>query len=956
MPKRQILKEIHGQDLGLDRHGHLICKGLGFNTPDWDENTDLPVPDDSELEDGETPSGDRLGKAKISITLASEDQSDTDSKEEIRELLLTEFASVLGVSENLTLITDLDRRLGLLENATGNPPPSDPPDTGDPGVTPPDPYALNLVTFDGVNDFLDKAADWNFGSDGKLVTGSVWFKHAEAGVAHSIVDTANNRFQIKINANDKLQIVGKNAAGITILDVESSALNTATGLHQAAWSFDMAGGAARRHLYIDGAEDLATVTTFTDDAIDFTDAPHYIASDGGSLSSGVGAATFDGSNDYALRGGNLTGCASAKTFTASIWFRRSATGSTQRILRSDNLVTFSMGIETTNKMLIQARNAAGTTILSAETAAVFTNTTDWQHVVISIDLTDDTKRAVYVNGVLDATTWGQYVNDTIDFSNITEWGVGATPGAAQLWNGSLADLLFKDGTYVDLSQAANRQKIYNAGYVSPGADGSTFLGVAARLYITGAASVWNAGTNGGTGGNVTMTGATVDASTTPGAGASAALYRGELDQLLIKTAAYLDLSDIANLVKFYNSGAVQMGTNGADPFSGSPPDVFIQGPKAEWNQGNNRGTGGAYIQQGSVVNVGESEDPGSSGKLTRAQMQGVWPYANANVDGLSPTALDQQFRDTVAAEQAKDPTIIKGIVFPLTWYLYETADNVFNDQMITDLVADAKSNFGDDIKIGLHVRWRSFKPQGAENPNTAGPPGYIVSDHVTYGGSSGAGGLYFYDLNFNGSPGGKYYITRMHDAAVMTKYIRMLNHLIATYNDHPNIKIIMAQESSLTQAPTNDPTYDFADFNTQAKRLMDETVGNATSLHLGFWTNFVAGDQNGIREIYDHAHQVGFATGTPDLQGGQQEFGYYDILDDGKGPNDCSLQWQSYVLQNNGQMTFAQCMNTGINRLKMRLFMPQDRGPDGAADFIELMDTIRGNPTYVNWARGDVIP
>lgn len=104
-------------------------------------------------------------------------------------------------------------------------------------------------------------------TDGKAGTLSVYIRPGSTAFRAF----GHDRFSLEWTGT-KLQLVGKNAAGTTILDVESSAL-TSGKWYNILVSWNLATPVAR--LYINNAEDLTT-TTLTDDTIDYDFASYSV--------------------------------------------------------------------------------------------------------------------------------------------------------------------------------------------------------------------------------------------------------------------------------------------------------------------------------------------------------------------------------------------------------------------------------------------------------------------------------------------------------------------------------------------------------------------------------------------------------------------------------------------------------------------------------------------------------
>ena len=85
-----------------------------------------------------------------------------------------------------------------------------------------------------------------------------------------------------------------------------------------------------------------------------------------------------------------------------------------------------------------------------------------------------------------------------------------TSSGSNKFNGDLADFWLDPGTYIDLSDPANRRKFRDASGnpVYLGADGSKPTGTAPDIFLSGNTEDWH--TNKGTGGGFTENGALTD--------------------------------------------------------------------------------------------------------------------------------------------------------------------------------------------------------------------------------------------------------------------------------------------------------------------------------------------------------------------------------------------------------------------------------------------------------------
>lgn len=231
------------------------------------------------------------------------------------------------------------------------------------------------------------------------------------------------------------------------------------------------------------------------------------------------AVVLDGTNDYLLRGADLSSNANAKTFTMSFWmYPTDITGTDRRIYNNTGNAAHIRIDSATGKLLINMENAAGTQILVAVVDTPLITINEWNHVMMSIDLANSSNRSIYIskgNGATTAATvtWTTYTDDTIDFT-VADHCIGATVAGVGPLAAYLADFYLAFGQYIDLTSSANRVKFRSGGRpVFLGADGSKPTGSAPSIFLSGQISDF--ATNKGTGGGFTVTGALTDANTRP---------------------------------------------------------------------------------------------------------------------------------------------------------------------------------------------------------------------------------------------------------------------------------------------------------------------------------------------------------------------------------------------------------------------------------------------------------
>src|SRR3990167_6742542 len=231
------------------------------------------------------------------------------------------------------------------------------------------------------------------------------------------------------------------------------------------------------------------------------------------------AADFDGTNDYMLRGADLTGSSDGKSGTMSVWIRIDGGDGTLRQVFENGTVNpsdIALQLSTGNIILIQGRNAAQTIILTLPTSNAYLAGATWLHILASWDLTAGVGH-MYVNDVSDvgSTT---LTNDTIDYTE-AQYTIGGSQDGGLLFNGCIAELWFAQNTYLDLSNVYNRRKFISASGkpVHLGTTGALPTGTAPIVYhhLDDGEAVANFATNRGTGGGFPITGALVAADSSP---------------------------------------------------------------------------------------------------------------------------------------------------------------------------------------------------------------------------------------------------------------------------------------------------------------------------------------------------------------------------------------------------------------------------------------------------------
>jgi hypothetical protein len=152
------------------------------------------------------------------------------------------------------------------------------------------------VTFDGTNDYLTLGL--SFGSDSTQVTGSFWFRrnggNGATQVLYCAIATAGScRFQIDLSSGNKLHLLGRDTGNTAVLDAAGSTSITDTNWHHVLFSVDLS-DTAKRSIYLDGAAETPTWTTYSNTAIDFTRTSYAV----GAFTNGTSKFTGDLADFY----------------------------------------------------------------------------------------------------------------------------------------------------------------------------------------------------------------------------------------------------------------------------------------------------------------------------------------------------------------------------------------------------------------------------------------------------------------------------------------------------------------------------------------------------------------------------------------------------------------------------------------------------------------------------------
>ena len=220
-----------------------------------------------------------------------------------------------------------------------------------------------------------------------------------------------------------------------------------------------------------------------------------------------------------------SGVSANKFLLYSVWTRNDYQGNQQQIVYQQ-LSDGSIELNTTDNVSIKfkLRTTSFVTILAFEVtdstspSIPATPKEAWTHYLLSIDMDSQVNSRLFINDEEYAISW-----DTFDTGTNIPWDVFTSvkylfPANYPLFRVEYDNAeLYLTNEYLDLSVEANRRKFINADGTPPplGVDGRLPTFTQPLLYMSGDATVWNAGTNKGSAANLTTTGTFTDSTYEP---------------------------------------------------------------------------------------------------------------------------------------------------------------------------------------------------------------------------------------------------------------------------------------------------------------------------------------------------------------------------------------------------------------------------------------------------------
>ena len=227
---------------------------------------------------------------------------------------------------------------------------------------------------------------------------------------------------------------------------------------------------------------------------------------------GQSASSFDGTNDYALRGADLTGASDGQAWSASLWFNLNGGNAAVQSFFSGVGTEVFISRNASNQLDIFLRDTGGAVVYRRITTDTYTDATGWVNVLASANAATGVGQ-IYVNDAVPnlGMTTNPAASPTLDFTS-TDWGFGARTSAAQKTNACITEF-WMALEFIDFSVTANRRKFISSALkpVWLGANGQNPTGNIPIIYVPDG----DPSTNKGSGGDFTVTGTLTACATTP---------------------------------------------------------------------------------------------------------------------------------------------------------------------------------------------------------------------------------------------------------------------------------------------------------------------------------------------------------------------------------------------------------------------------------------------------------
>ncbi len=478
------------------------------------------------------------------------------------------------------------------------------------GAPPPDPdeVVVNAVEFDGVNDYINRAADLTGIADSKVGTLSFWLKLNTASTGLGILTNDFSRFRVTLAAGNIIRVQGLDSVAATALLLESlSTYDNTSGWLQVLASWDLAN--AKGHLYINDINDLDTGTDVLNDLeIEHTAGADFF----------VGSATAGASK--------LDGCLAQVYFNPDEYIDLSVESNRRKFISVNGLpvdmesdgssptgtepIVFLDG--DTASWHTNLGSGGGFTEVGALTTCADSASDPFSVNAVNFDGTNDyLSRGGGLTGAADSKTGilSVWVKRGVDSVTHTLWSLRVAAGG----EASFISLLSTNTLFLLMRNTSN-VNILNVKSVGSivAADGWTHIlvswdlgGSVVHIYIDDMEDADTPATLLDQNIDYTREDAGIGHDWSAGGAAGTNKMNGDVAEFYFQDGEFLDFSVEANRRKFIGADGkpVELGSDGSNP-TGTAPLIFLSGATVDWH--TNKGSGGGFTETGALTDASSS--------------------------------------------------------------------------------------------------------------------------------------------------------------------------------------------------------------------------------------------------------------------------------------------------------------------------------------------------------------
>lgn len=180
----------------------------------------------------------------------------------------------------------------------------------------------------------------------------------------------------------------------------------------------------------------------------------FIASDQSNYA--PSALDYDGTNDFALRGADLTGSAESKVVTFAAWFKIDGGDGSFRAVCGGSGSAYQFRLTSANKLQLTAEDNVSTTVVSILSANAFLAGSGWHSALVSVDTATQTA-IMYVDDAEEELVVSTLALDALMDFTVGDHAFGSRVGGSQKWDGCLSSYWFSITDALDFSDVAIRR-------------------------------------------------------------------------------------------------------------------------------------------------------------------------------------------------------------------------------------------------------------------------------------------------------------------------------------------------------------------------------------------------------------------------------------------------------------------------------------------------------------------